>query len=126
MEYDKITKAVEIILDGVLTPVIYMYEHEDWVEFVCFCDGKLTIGDLYATEQKVKCEIDKDVEIVDLREFDQSERLDIISNYKVVHSESDFLEHMIAAGMMTDFQHLLSERHTILERRQQSGTYYLQ
>ncbi|MCC8169648.1 MAG: hypothetical protein LIO59_04695 [Oscillospiraceae bacterium] len=125
MDYEKISKAAEIISKKVLTPIIYMAEHEDWVEFICFCDGKITIREIYETEQLVKNEIGMDVEIIDIREFPELERPEIISEYSLIHSENPLIEKLFTASMMTDYQNLMDEKRSMLERKRECGTYFL-
>lgn len=126
MEYEIISEAVKIILNHVLTPVIYMFEHDDWIEFVCFCDRKITIGDLYDTEQEVKKIIGKDVEIIDIREFAECERIDIISKYSLIYSADNFVGKIFEAAAAADFQMFIDEKRSVLERHDKCGTYYLQ
>lgn len=126
MEYEQIAKAAQAIVNRVLTPVIYMLEHDNWVEFVCFCDGKITIGDLYEAEQAVKGIIEKDAEIIDIREFSEYERLDVINEYTLIYSADDFVGKIFAAATAADFQMFINEKRSMLERQNQSGTYYLQ
>lgn len=126
MDYELINKAVKIIKTRVLTPVIYMSDHDDWVEFICFCDGKITIRDLYETEQEVKAVLDREVEIIDIREFSEAERLEIIEQCELVHSENPFIEKIFASSMLTDYQNLMNEKRDMLNRQKESGTYYVQ
>ena len=126
MEYEIISKTIKIILNYVLTPVIYMFEHENWIEFVCFCDRKITIGDLYEAEQEVKKIIGKDAEIIDIREFAECERIDVIGKYSLIYSADDFVGKVFEAATAADFQLFISEKQSILERHNMCGTYYLQ
>lgn len=126
MKYEKITKAAEIISQRVLTPIIYMSEHDDWVEFICFCDSKITIQELYDTEQILKEMLDKDAELVDIREFTEFERLDIINQYELIYSENPFVEKMFTVSMLTDYRNITDEKRSMLDRQHECGTYFLQ
>lgn len=126
MEYEKIKKAAQIISEKVLTPVIYMSEHEDWIEFICFCDGKITVQELYDTEQILKDVLGKETELVDIREFSEFERLDIVTQYELIHSENPFIEKMFTTSMMTDYQNLMNEKRSMLNRQHECGTYFVQ
>jgi hypothetical protein len=126
MEYEKMSKAAQIISRNVLTPIIYMLEHEDWVEFVCFCDGKITIQELYNTEQELKELLEKDAEVIDIREFSEFERLDIINQYELIHTSDPIIEKIFTASMMTDYQNLVDEKRNLLNRRQMCGSYLIQ
>lgn len=126
MDYELINKAVKIIKERVLTPVIYMSEHDDWAEFICFCDGKITVLDLYETEQEVKAAVSMDIEIIDIREFSEAERLEIIDQCTLVHSENPIIEKIFAGSMLTDYQNLMNEKRDMLTRQKESGTCYVQ
>lgn len=126
MDYELITKAVNIIKSKILTPVIYMYDHSDWVEFICFCDGRVTMQTLYEAEQEVKELIGRDTEIVDIREFSEAERLDIIGQCEPVYSENPLIEKLFAASTLTDYQNLMDEKRDMLIRQKESGSCYIQ
>ncbi len=126
MDYELIVKAVDIIKSKILTPVIYMSDHGDWVEFICFCDGKVEMRTLYEAENEVKELIGRDAEIVDIREFSESERVDIIARCEPVHSESPLIEKLFEASMLTDYQNLINEKRDMLIRRKESGSCYIQ
>lgn len=126
MKYELAARAAGIIKTKILTPVIYMSDHGDWVEFICFCDGKITMQELYETEREIKELLEIDVEIVDIREFSEAERIEIIESYELVHSENPLIEKIFTASMLTDYQNLINEKRDMLERQRESGSYYMQ
>ncbi len=126
MDYYKVDKAAKIISQSLLTPVIYMRDYGDWTEFVCFCDGKVTVQDIYDTEQRIKELVGIDAEIVDIREFSEAERIEIINEYELIHSENPLTEKLFAMSMMTDYKRMIDERSSLFERKRESGTHYIQ
>ncbi len=126
MNLELMDKLIQIICENVLTPVIYMLEQNDLLDFICFCDKKITVQDLYDTQQKIKNLTGKKAEIIDIREFDESERVDVISNAVLIYSEHPLIEKVFAQSMMEDFKISMEERNNVLKRHRESGTFYLQ
>lgn len=126
MKYENISKAVRIVKDSVLTPVIYMSEQEDLVEFICFCDGNITTEALCEAEKKIEKALEINAEIIDIRDFSVADRLDIISRCELVYSEHQFLEKVFESAMITDYQRMISEKHSALNRVKECGTFYVQ
>lgn len=126
MDYELIKKSVDIINSKILTPVIYMSDHGDWVEFVCFCDGKIKMQELYDTELELKKVLNKDAEIIDIREFSEAERIEVIEQYELIHSENQIVEKILTASLLSDYHNLISEKQLMLNRKHELGTYYVQ
>lgn len=126
MNYEFISKAVRVIKDRVLTPVIYMGEHEDFVEFICFCDRKITMQVLYDTETEVSEILGTAVEILDIRDFSEHERIEIMSQCSLIYSENKFIEKIFETSMIADYQQMINEKSSLLERQRECGTFYIQ
>ena len=126
MKFETVNKAVRLISKRILTPVIYLSEYDGGAEFICFCDGNITMQELYDAEQELSKAIDMHVEILDIREFSESERLEILQDCELVYSENPFIEHLFAKSMMEDFRRILEEKHDMIVRKQDNGSYFLQ
>ncbi len=126
MTSEQTTQMIKIISENILTPIIYMIEHEDIVDFICFCDRNITMQEIYDTELKLKDIVGKDAEIIDIREFVESERLDVINRAVLIHSEHPLIEKVFEQSMLEDFKIAMAERKDVLERHKESGTCYLQ
>ncbi len=126
MDLKTIDKAVKIISKRVLTPIIYLSEYDGGAEFICFCDGNITIQELYDAEQELSKAIDIHSEILDIREFCESERVEIIDNCKLIYSEDEFIEQLFAGSMLADYRKMLEEKRDMFIRKQDNGSYYLQ
>lgn len=117
---------VNIVSENILTPIIYMLEQEDSIDLICFCDRKITAQVLYNAEFKISEITGKHTEILDIREFSEFERLDIISRAKLIHAEYPMVEQIFAQSMAADLKIVMEERKSILERYKASGTCFLQ
>ena len=116
---------VDVILKHILTPIIYMVEYEDYIEILCFCDRKILMKDIYTAEEKLSALLDKEVNILDIRELPESERLDIIKNGEVIFSEDETIKHLFEISMYEDFKLFMDSRHSVLDRIQAFGTGYI-
>ncbi|MGN0108117.1 MAG: hypothetical protein ACI4A5_10540 [Hominilimicola sp.] len=119
-------KMAKIISQNILTPVIYMIENDDTVDFICFCDRNITMQEIYNVEQMIKEETGKNAEIIDIREFGESERLEVINHATLIHSEHPLIENIFTQSMLEDFKIAMEERKGVLERQREMGTCYLQ
>lgn len=119
-------RMARIISNNILTPVIYMIENKDTVDFICFCDRNITMQEIYNVEQIIKEETGKRAEIIDIREFGESERLEVINHATLIHSEHPLIESIFTQSMLEDFKIAMDERKGVLERHKECGTCYLQ
>ena len=114
MDYELKNKLVKIISKNILTPVIYMIENDNLLDFICFCD------------RNIKEVTNKNVEIIDIREFGESERIEVINQATLIYSEHPLIEKIFAQSMMEDFKIAMDERKDVQQRYKECGTCYLQ
>lgn len=126
MTTDLTEKMVKIISQNILTPIIYMIENEKIIDFICFCDRNITMQEIYNVEQIIKNETGKNVEIIDIREFDESERLEIVNTATLIHSEHPLIENIFTQSMIEDYKIAMDERRNVLLRQKELGICYLQ
>lgn len=126
MTTDLTEKMVKIISQNILTPIIYMIENEEIIDFICFCDRNITMQEIYNVEQIIKNETGKNVEIIDIREFDESERLEIVNTATLIHSEHPLIENIFTQSMIEDYKIAMGERRNVLLRQKELGICYLQ
>ena len=117
MDYELKNKLVKIISKNILTPVIYMIENDNLLDFICFCDRNIKMQEIYNVEQQIKEVTSKNVEIIDIREFGESERIEVIN---------PLIEKIFAQSMMEDFKIAMDERKDVQQRYKECGTCYLQ
>lgn len=124
IEEEKLIGAIETILENILTPVIYMYMDEV-IEFVCFCDGKAEEEILRQTEKMIYVNYGLSVEILDIREFDESDRYDIVMNAELVYAVDEVVKMLFETAMLADIEMIKDEKRALLDRKNETGTYYL-
>ncbi len=126
MTQEMLDKVKAIITANILTPVVYFIENEDTLEFICFCDRHITMQEIYNVEQMIKSVTGQNAEIIDIREFSESERLEVIHNAELIHSEHPIIEYVFAQSMVEDYRVAMEQRRSMLDRQRETGTFYLQ
>lgn len=126
MTADMQNKMARIISANILTPVIYMIENDGVLDFICFCDRNITMQDIYNVEKIIKDETGQAAEIIDIREFSESERLEVINHATLIHSEHPIIETVFTQSMIEDYKTAMESRQTILDRVKETGTFYVQ
>ena len=126
MDYELKNKLVKIISKNILTTVIYMIENANLLDFICFCDRNIKMQEIYNVEQQIKEVTSKNVEIIDIREFGESERIEVINQATLIYSEHPLIEKIFAPSMMEDFKIAMDERKDVQQRYKECGTCYLQ
>lgn len=126
MNSEKTMIIAKIISEGILTPIIYMLEDNDRLSFVCFCDRHITMQEIYDVEQRLETETGMKSEIIDIREYCETERVNVLNDATLIYSEHPILEKVFAQTMIEEFRIAMAERKEVLARQKESGTYYLQ
>ena len=101
MDYELKNKLVKIISKNILTPVIYMIENDNLLDFICFCDRNIKMQEIYNVEQQ-------------------------INQATLIYSEHPLIEKIFAQSMMEDFKIAMDERKDVQQRYKECGTCYLQ
>lgn len=123
-EEEILREAAAIIIEKILTPVLYMYV-EETVEFICFCDSSTADEDFRNAEQAVFDELGLSCEIVDIRQFDENDRLQITSAAEMVYSANDVITMLFEHAMYADAERLMQEKKDTIKRKAETGTYYI-
>lgn len=119
-------KIIKIFNEKILSPILYMVENGDIIDLICFCDMDITERDIYEAEDAISLEIGRPVEIIDIREFERSDRIEIITHARLIYSEGELIENIFRQSMLEDFCKMISEREGALLRYSENKTPYLQ
>ena len=117
-------KIIQIMRSRLLTPIIYIIDDEI-LSVVGFFDGGTKINYIYETQSMIEEAIGREINICDIRDFSEADRLDIMKNATVVYSETPFVKSIFEAAMAEDFTIAQSKRKDLLERSKEDGTMYL-
>ena len=117
-------KIIQIIRAQLLTPVIFLLD-EEVLSVVGFFDGSTKINHLYEIQSKLEKEIGREINICDIRDFSEADRLDIVKSGKLIYSETPFIKSLFENAMLEDFTIAQSRKRDIIERSKNSGSMYL-
>lgn len=126
MDIETVDKLAKTVTDRILTPVIYMVEEEDGAALICFCDRNLKMQELYNAEAAASKVAGKKIEIIDIREYSEAERVEIVHQAELIYSEHPMVEQIFMMSMLEDLQISIDRRNKMLERYRENGSYYLQ
>lgn len=118
-------QITDIILNKILTPVIYMTEFEEVYEFVCFCDRTILMNEIYKTEKKLSAVLGKTAVIIDIRELPEAERVEIVKESQIIYYEDEIIKQLFEISMFEDFKIFMDKRNSTLDRIKNDGTPYL-
>ncbi len=119
-----LSDAISIILDRILTPVLYMYEDEV-LEFICFPDSNISDKEIADTEAALFTNLGIFAEIVDIRTFDENDRVEITETAQLLYTENDFVKMMFETAMQVDRERVNLSKRTSIQRMEETGTYYI-
>lgn len=120
------SEIVSIFNERILSPVLYMVEYDDIVDLICFCDRNIIVGEIYETAGALQAATGKQFEIVDIREFDEVDRIDIIHNAELIYSEDRLIERIFEQSMLEDFEIMMREREEAHIRYEDNSSPYVQ
>lgn len=117
-------EAVNIILDRILTPILYVFRDEI-LEFVCFPDSKTNPEDFYDTEKAIYENLGLRTEILDIRDFPEEERMEIINNAELAYAEDDLVKMLFETAMIADNDRTQNYKKELISRKNETGSYYI-
>ena len=123
---DNIEKALRLFTERILTPILYMVEYDDKINFICFCDKNIKMKDIYDTNRALTDILGVSAEIIDIREFSEPDRMELLKNATLVYSADPLLEQIFIASMAEDYKNSIAEKMSMLERYKETGSGYLQ
>ena len=82
--------------------------------------------EIYNVEILIEREVGKPTEIIDIREFSEFERLNVISRAKLIHTVNPMIEQVFMQSMTEDLKIAMEEKKSAIERHKMSGTCFLQ
>ncbi len=118
-----LTDAVDIILERILTPVIYLYSDEA-MEFICFTDTNTSDEDFYDTQAALYLNLGITAEVLDIRNFEHADRVEITKTGQLLYAENDAIQTMFEMAMIADEARVNANKKESLVRKDDTGTYF--
>lgn len=119
-------KAIRLFKEKILTPVLYIMEYKEKVEFICFCDKNIKMSVLNSVGEELTEILGKPAEIVDIREFSEADRVEVLKTAEPAFSEDAFIERVFISSIAEDYRMAAAEKNNMLNRYKSSGSCYLQ
>ena len=119
-----IKKIVEIMNSRLLTPVIYFLD-DDVPSVIGFFDGSTQMNYLYDTQVMIERAIGKEINLCDIRDFCEADRMEIVKTAELIYSETPLVRTMFEAAMAEDYTISESKKQDIIQRNINDGTVYL-
>ena len=119
-------KIVSVFNERILSPVLYMVEYENMIDLICFLDGNVTEDDIYDTEYELCAMSYKPFEIIDIREFNETDRLEIIHDAELIYSSDKLVKIIFEQSMFEDYEIMLREREEAHIRYEDNHSPYVQ
>lgn len=123
IDSETLIQAITIILDRILTPVLYLYSDEA-LEFICFSDIKTGEEDFRDTEAVLYRTLGINAEIIDIREFDEHDRVEITNSAQLLYAENDIVKMLFESAMVADKKRIMNIKSDTIARKAETGTYY--
>lgn len=123
---DEMEKAVELLRERILTPVLYVMKYTDKIEFICFCDKNIKMNMIYSVCDELTEILEIPTEIIDIREFSEVDRVEILKSAELAFSEDAFIERVFESSIAEDYRIAVNEKINMLNRYKNSGSCYLQ
>ncbi len=125
MTFDgKLQEALNIILENILTLVVYTYVDEV-AEFIVYSYADIDQEFFRKTEESIFFNLGIKCEIVDFREFDENDKLEIISTAQLMYAESEIIQMVFEAAAFEGIEQLVENKLNAIKRKNETGTYYL-
>lgn len=119
-------KAIEVITEHILTPVLYLLEDDYQYEFVCFCDTNMDFAVVAETEMLLSEILQKNTVVIDIREYCEADRMEIINEAELIYTANPMFERIFELSMAEDFKRVAVQKAELLRRYDSSGSVYLQ
>lgn len=116
--------SVEIILDRILTPIIYLYADEVF-EFICFPNSNISDEDFKEAEESLYLNLGIKAEIIDIRNFTESERLEITKSAQLLYAEDEIIKMLFETATAADNERSIKYKKELLLRKKDTGSYYI-
>lgn len=126
MEDSKIIQeAIDIISESVITPVIYLINTDDHICFVCFLNPNTVYERVINAQEKLSKLLNSNAVILDIREFDECDRVDILEKADMIYCADSNLKKLFEMSLLNDCKRAFEEKSGIIDREKSCDSMYL-
>ncbi len=120
-----VNKAVDIISDTILTPVIYMVNTGECLCFICFMSGNMPYERIYAAEKQLSELYNETTAILDIRDFSESERVEVIQNAELIYCADKDIKALIEFNLMNEYKFKSGMKSDLIDRLDNCDSAYI-
>ena len=121
-----IDKIAGLIADAVLSPLIYMVEHDGRIDFIYISNEEISEDVLYNVQMSASGMLNCDVDILDIRYFSEFDKISLIQKSQIVYCENPILPKIIELRSIESLRDMIKEKDSVIERKKEYDCYYLQ
>ena len=121
-----INTVAQIIAKTILSPLVYMVEHDGRIDFVYITNEPIGEDALYDVQSSAESLLKCDVDIIDIRYFSEFDKINLLQQSKIVYCENPMLPKMIEVKALESLKTMLQEKNNLISRIEEIGCYYLQ
>lgn len=122
----KVNTIAGLIAKTVLSPIVYMVEHDNRIDFVYITNEEISDDKLYDVQNSASILLKCDVDILDIRYFSEIDKLTLLKNSTPVYCENPILPKLVEANAIESIKLMTKQKNEIIERKSELGCYFLQ
>lgn len=123
---DKITEAAKIIAKNVFAMLIYAVEHDNRVDFVYFADNTPDEDIINAAQESALKLLGCDVGILDIRDFTEFDRIQLIQKGVPIYSISPVLPQLAENKAIETMKTIVYEKSRMCKMKKECGSFFYQ
>ncbi len=126
LDKDIIMAAADKISHDAEAFAVYMIHDSESIHFIAASKDEITSEKLYEISYDISAMLNHNVEVLDMGMFSIPDKVRIISNAALVHSENEFQQKLMETETLLAYQMHDREKNHIFERKKNYGSFYLQ
>ncbi|MCX7714990.1 MAG: hypothetical protein N2171_04615 [Clostridia bacterium] len=123
---ENIKKAVCAISEKTFAQLIYMLEYEEGVNLIFVSNNLFDEKTIKNIEIEASGILECEVEVLDMREFDEADRIEIIRRANLIYCKNTLEKKIFEMETVAAYRELVEQRKSFMERKQECATFYLQ
>lgn len=123
---NKVDTIAELIAKTVFSPLVYMVEHDDRIDFVYITNEEISDDKLYDVQNSASVLLKCDVDILDIRYFSEVDKLTLLRSSKPIYCENPILPKLIETKAVESIKIMVKQKNDIIDRKSEFGCYFLQ
>lgn len=121
-----LSKILDLIKERLDLPLIYLFEHNNRSDFIYVVEKELNNKIVTETEIEITELINHTISLIDIREFDTLDRMNIMKNSTMIYCKNPQVKNFMESAANVDVENLIKKRNTLINRKKECGVFFLQ